>query len=210
MTSGSRRPGFLRKHQLLIALVTVLAGAVVVGAVTYNLTRPALPVPPIIPAPGTGNNSGGGGSEPPGQLALGAANPFTVRPGGVPAGGCQVPPAGTTHYCYSIEVGTSSPGLSTADLAFNIRTPASGFATLGSVTLEEIGGRGIAIYTTNGGWVGCTTALCGMDVASGTLPVTLSSTQTLILFAGSSTVSGDTLNALFVGSFSGAQPDPLP
>ncbi len=100
--------------------------------------------------------------------------------------------------CYSIGIASASSSVTTATVSFALQSGGSP-TTFVNVTLLNISGGVLATYT-SAGWV----------AGSATLPVTLASTMTIILDAGSSAVSGYTFIAAGTGSLQGTTSVTLP
>ncbi len=136
----------------------------------------------------------------PGSTPIGSAFGFGTaqQTSSAPTGTCV---AG--HICYSVGIASSSSSVTTSSVSFALQAAGSG-TSFSSVSIVSLTGTAIAIFNaTSGTWTG---------LNSNALPITFSSTQTLILDSGRTTTSiaGDNLVAAGTGSLQGTTTVALP
>lgn len=108
--------------------------------------------------------------------------------------------ANTAGECYTVGVASASSQVTTASVSFAVQNGGAGVSAGAVVTLLDISGSPLAVYTVGTGWAAST---------GQTLPISFSSTQTLVLSTTSS-VAGDTLVAAGTGSLQGTTSVALP
>jgi archaeal type IV pilus assembly protein PilA len=170
----------------IIATILLVAITVVLAAVLYVLI--------------TGLTSGGASSVPIGTtFAYGTAQQ-TGSPPTATVCGAAAPTAGT---CYAIGIQSAGSSATTANINFAVELAGTG-KSFGTVSIVSTSGSILATYSSTG-WV---------KVNAASLPVSFSSTETLILYSGSTTTSysglGYSLVAIGVGSLSGTTSVALP
>lgn len=181
----SWRKGKKRAVSPIIATILLVAITVVLAAVLYILIS--------------------GLTKGPGNTPLGTAFGFgtPVQETAAATSGPTGCTALATEICFSIPVGEASGGLIANDLAFQVKSSSGQIESLHSVSVLDLNGNIVGFYL-GGAW---SNAACA---GSTTLPTaacggttTLSSTQTLVVDFGTTSVVGDSFVALGQGSFSG-------
>jgi flagellin-like protein len=171
----------------IIATILLVAITVVLAAVLYVLI--------------SGLTSGGASSVPIGTtFAFGTPQQVGSQPA-TPSftNAVQTCSAiGTAGTCYSVGIQSAGSAATTGNINFGLLTSGSG-ASYTAVSLVNTAGTIVAQYTAAHGW----------SAASGTLPVSFSSTYTLLVGYGT-TIEGSSLEAIGVGSLSGTTSVVLP
>ena len=164
----------------IIATILLVAITVVLAAVLYILI--------------SGLTKGPGNTPLGTAFGYGTPSNISVASGTAPTG-CSA----AAHNCYSISIASAGGGIQNTALNFQVTRPGGGIVTVTQVALLSISGTVVATYTgSTGSW---------------STTVTLSTTQTLVVDVGAysaTSVSGDTLVALGVGSYSGQVTTVLP
>ena len=181
----SWRKGKKRAVSPIIATILLVAITVVLAAVLYILIS--------------------GLTKGPGNTPLGTAFGFgtPTQETGATSGGPTGCTASASEICYSIPIGEASGGLTANELSFQVKSPSGQIGALTSVSVLNLNGDIVGFYT-SGAW---SSAACAGTTALPTAAcggtTTLSSTQTLVVDFGTTSVTGDSFIALGQGSFSG-------
>jgi archaeal type IV pilus assembly protein PilA len=188
---GKRERGWRKARKRgvspIIATILLVAITVVLAAVLYVLI--------------SGLTSGGASSVPIGTtFAFGTP---TQSANGLCA-------SATAGYCYSVGVQSAGSSATTGNIHFGLLKSGTG-SPFTSVQVLSVSGSLLATYTATNGWqvgagTGCPTAGCG----SGTLPMAFASTQTLLVSYATTSIEGQSLEAIGVGSISGSVSVVLP
>ncbi len=158
------------------SIVGTVVGALLVGT---GLTHPPSPSPAC-----AGLECG------PAPLAIELANGWNVTANGSvnATGGCAGPGTGAIEYCIELNI-VQADGQTTVGLGLTLRGPGGVTTTFVNVTLYETSSDILATYTTEAGWA----------AGAATLPVLLSSSETLIVNVGRVPPTGDTFTAASPG-----------
>jgi hypothetical protein len=193
-------------------VVALVAFFVVVGLLAVFLIG-AFVLPAILPCERP-RSCGDGGNTPIGSaFSFGQVAAESVGTGGAALPGCAAGAAGIDS-CEVFQITAVSERLTTAQIVFGLTNPGGADVPFSSVVLLGIDASGIARYAVGpagGSWTACTPTSCsvqGVSTQEATLPVALSTSQTLVLEVGpgggGAPLTGDQFTAYGVGSFSGS------
>ncbi len=186
---GKRERSWRKAHKRgvspIIATILLVAITVVLAAVLYVLIS--------------------GLTKGPGSTPIGSAFGFGTAVQTTSTVACA-----TGHVCYSVGIASASSSVTTATVSFSVQASGVGTAFT-SVALVGLTGSVLACFVgSSSSWVGPNTGATACGTAALTSPVSISSTQTLVLDGGTSSLAGDALIAAGTGSLQGTTSVTLP